>query len=133
MAIDLALVGLSLQVATLVIFSGLMVDYFVRFARLPEAREVLDRRMKTYIAALALAILLILARCSYRVDELSSGYSGPLIADEGLFIGLEGVLIIISTGLLCVGHPGFAFRTRWRKEELVGMEGTELVAVREAK
>lgn len=25
------------------------------------------------------------------IDELSDGYKGPLIHDEGLFIGLEGV------------------------------------------
>ena len=29
--------------------------------------------------------------CCYRIDELSDGYNGPLIHNEGLFIGLEGV------------------------------------------
>lgn len=90
-AVNLALGGLGLQVFTLVIFSGLMVDYLVRFARTPQAQTALDKRMKTFLGALSAAILLILARCAFRVDELSEGYGGPLVANEGLFIGLEGV------------------------------------------
>lgn len=90
-AVNLALGGLALQVFTLVIFSGLMADFVIRFARTPAARTALDRRMKVFLGALAAAILLILARCAFRVDELSEGYGGPLVANEGLFIGLEGV------------------------------------------
>ena len=40
---------------------------------------------------LSLAITLFLIRCAYRIDEMSNGYNGPLIPNEGLFIGLEGV------------------------------------------
>ena len=32
---------------------------------------------------LSLAIILILTRCAYGIDELSSGYNGPLIHHEG--------------------------------------------------
>ena len=68
-----------------------MVDYLVRFAKTEEAKEKLDTRMKVFLGALSSAILLILARCAFRVDELSEGYDGPLVANERLFIGLEGV------------------------------------------
>lgn len=90
-AIDLALAGLGFQVFTLVVFSALFIDYLARFARTPAAKSVLDARMKTFLGFLGLAIVLILARCAFRVDELSEGYGGPLVAREGLFIGLEGV------------------------------------------
>lgn len=90
-AIDLALAGLGFQVFTLVIFSGLFIDYLARFARTPVAKTVLNNRMKTFLSFLGVAIVLILARCAFRVDELSEGYGGPLVAREGLFIGLEGV------------------------------------------
>lgn len=90
-AVNIALTGLSLQVFTLVIFTGLFADYLIRFSYQPEAKTLLDTRMKTFLACISLAIILTLARCAYRVDELSSGYSGPLVANEGLFIGLEGV------------------------------------------
>ena len=51
---------------------------------------------------LSLAILLILIRCIYRIDELSDGYSGPLIHDEGLFVGLEGVYVITLVSRLSI-------------------------------
>jgi hypothetical protein len=90
-AIDIALAGLALQVFTLAIFAGLFVDYIVRFAKTPMAKTALTPRVKTFLGALALATLLILARCGYRVAELKEGYGGPLVADEPLFIGMEGV------------------------------------------
>ena len=34
---------------------------------------------------LSLAVVLILIRRAYRIDELSDGYDGLLIHDEGLF------------------------------------------------
>lgn len=132
-AVDLALAGLSLQVATLLIFSGLMVDYLVRFAKTEEAKTKLDRRMKTFLSGLGLAILLILARCAFRVDELSEGYGGPLVRNESLFIGLEGVLIVLATFLLCVGHPGFGFRKYYEKEVVSDAERVEVKALREGK
>ena len=55
------------------------------------AQRHVSGRFKIFVAFLSLAILLIFIRCIYRIDELSDGYSGPLIHDEGLFIGLEGV------------------------------------------
>ena len=57
--------------------------------------EPKDKRLpapfKVFLAFLSLAIILILIRCAYRIDELSKGYAGPLIHNQGLFIGLEGV------------------------------------------
>ncbi|OIW33984.1 RTA1 like protein [Coniochaeta ligniaria NRRL 30616] len=132
-AVNLALGGLGLQVFTLVIFSGLMVDFLVRFARTARAVTVLDRRMKIFIGALSAAILLILARCAYRVDELSEGYSGPLVANEGLFIGLEGVLIAVTTFLLCVGHPGFAFKDYSAKGSMSERDNVEFQVIQEGK
>ena len=89
--VNIALAGLALQVFTLVVFSGFFVDYVVRFLRSGVGRDALDSRAKIFFAALAVAVAVTLARCAFRVDELSEGYGGPLVANEGLFIGLEGV------------------------------------------
>lgn len=62
------------------------------------------------MAFLSLAILFILIRCAYRIDELSDGWNGPLIHDEGLFIGLEGVMIVLAIFSLVIAHPGPIFR-----------------------
>ncbi|ORY70063.1 RTA1 like protein-domain-containing protein [Pseudomassariella vexata] len=110
-AVDLALAGLGFQVATLMIFCSLLVDYLVRYFQSSQSRAVsaVSGRLKTCLGFMGLAILLILARCAYRVDELSEGYLGALIHNEPLFIGPEGVLIICSVYALCIGHPGLIF------------------------
>ncbi|KAF5007884.1 hypothetical protein FDECE_5799 [Fusarium decemcellulare] len=114
--IDLAMTGLILQVIILVVFCGFFVDYMVRFAKLQKRRpgaviNTIAKRQKLFFAGLGSAIVLILARCAYRVDELSEGYSDSTkITNEALFIGLEGVLIYLAVVSLMVGHPGFGFK-----------------------
>src|SRR4051794_3512238 len=78
LGVNLALAGLSLQVVVLVVFCALFGDYMLRFYRHGD-RALYDRRAKLFFGFMSAAILLILARCVYRVDELSEGYSGPLI------------------------------------------------------
>lgn len=93
-AVDVSKAGLSFQVFTLVVFIALTVDYAVRYMqakRVEERKAPLPASFKLFVAFLALAVILILIRCAYRIDELSDGYSGPLIHNQGLFIGLEGV------------------------------------------
>jgi len=48
-------------------------------------------RFKIFLALLALAVIVILIRCSYRIGELSDGYSGALFHNEGVFYGLESL------------------------------------------
>jgi hypothetical protein len=88
--IDMALVGLSLQVLIMLIFCGFFGDYLIRYLR-SDAYVKFELQTKLFFGFMALAILLILTRCAYRLAELHNGYTGNLIRDEGLFIGLEGV------------------------------------------
>ena len=93
-AVDVSKAGLSFQVFTLVVFIALTVDYAIRYIRAKRGEErktPLPVSFKVFVAFLSLAVVLILIRCAYRIDELSDGYSGPLIQNQGLFIGLEGV------------------------------------------
>jgi hypothetical protein len=94
--VDIALAGLSFQVFTLTLFISLATDYAIRYSRGRRAAKEgehaeLTTRFKVFVGFLSLTIVLILIRCVYRIDELSDGYNGPLIHNEGLFIGLEGV------------------------------------------
>ena len=59
----------------------------------------LTTRFRVFLVFLSLAVILILVRCIYRIDELSNGYNGTLIHDENLFIGLEGVYVAPSPRL----------------------------------
>ncbi|MCJ1455725.1 hypothetical protein MMC28_006081 [Mycoblastus sanguinarius] len=108
-AIDVSLAGLSFQVFTLCVFIALAADYTLRYQRSASTKRALPTSFTIFVSFLSLAIILILVRCAYRIDELSDGYNGPLIHDEGLFIGLEGVMIIVSVYCLVIAQPGPVF------------------------
>ena len=92
-AVDVSIAGLSFQVFTLVVFISLALEFGIRYSRAQrtDSKTPLPASFKTFAGFLSLAIILILIWCAYRIDELSNGYNGPLIHNEGLFIGLEGV------------------------------------------
>ncbi|KEZ41986.1 hypothetical protein SAPIO_CDS6563 [Scedosporium apiospermum] len=128
--IDLAFAGLILQVIVIFAFCFLFADHMLRFFRhsssssfskggyvgVSKAVALAPWRMNTFLGGLAASILLILARCVFRCYELREGYSGETLSDEGLFIGLEGVLIVVAVFALCFGHPGLVFD---RKDQTV--------------
>jgi len=128
-AVDASIAGLSFQVFTLCIFIALAIEYAVRYSKAPREmkKQKTSQRFKIFVGFLSLAILLILIRCSYRIDELSRGYSGPLIHNEGLFVGLEGVLIIVAVFCLAVAQPGPVFG--WPANEKREIEEAELAIV----
>ncbi|KAL1868224.1 hypothetical protein VTK73DRAFT_3786 [Phialemonium thermophilum] len=101
---DISLAGLSFQVFTLIVFIVLAADYFRRFLR--SGGKFPGGRFRVYFIFLSLAILLILVRCVYRIDELSDGYFGPLFHNEEVFYGLESVMVTVATFSLALGHPG---------------------------
>ncbi|KUI54341.1 Sphingoid long-chain base transporter RSB1 [Cytospora mali] len=120
--VDIALAGLILQVATLVIFCALYADYLWRFFKSPAFQARTNRpnpsrtvsfiaRMKVFYAFEAVAVVLILVRCASRVHELRKGYtpSNKMLRHENLFIGLEGIPIVIAVYALMIGHPGLVF------------------------
>lgn len=95
--VNIALAGLSFQVFTLTVFALLAIDYAISYWRGHKGHVSEDtrltRRFKLFVGFLSLAILCILIRCVYRIDELSQGYqnSNELLHNQGEFIGLEGV------------------------------------------
>ncbi|KAL9098774.1 MAG: hypothetical protein Q9163_005623 [Psora crenata] len=111
-AIDTSIAGLSFQVFTLCVFIALALEYAWRYTRAKDARidkSQLPRNFKIFVTFLSLAIILILVRCIYRIDELSEGYTGPLIRNEGLFIALEGVMVLAAAFCLNIAQPGPVF------------------------
>ncbi|KAK3067295.1 hypothetical protein LTR53_015919 [Teratosphaeriaceae sp. CCFEE 6253] len=108
--VNIGLAGLSFQVVTLVIFILLAGQYALRYRRDAKKADVvvqrLNGRWKLFLSMLSLATLLIFIRCAYRIYELSNGYSGAAIHNQGEFIGLESIMIIVAVSALNVGHPG---------------------------
>ncbi|KAK4145959.1 RTA1 like protein-domain-containing protein [Dichotomopilus funicola] len=120
--VNISMGGLILQVITLGIFVILFADYVVRYIRHP-LRPV-GSRLKLFLAFLFLAIILVLVRCAYRIEELSDGYDGPLIRDEALFVGLESVMMVLAVFCLNIAHPGFVFGREPARSAGIGYSAT---------
>ena len=92
-AVDVSIAGLSFQVFTITVFIALAIEFALRYIgaqRGQQDKTPLPTGFKVFVIFLTAAIILILIRCAYRIDELSDGYNGPLIHNESLFIALEG-------------------------------------------
>ncbi|KAK4118274.1 RTA1-domain-containing protein [Parathielavia appendiculata] len=114
--VNLALVGLSFQVFTILLFCFFFGDYLIRYWRSGRWQDgVASRgdsatRLKLFFGFMVVAVLFTLIRCAYRLAELNQGYRGHLIRDEPLFIAFEGVMVLGAVYCLMVGHPGLVFR-----------------------
>jgi len=120
---NIMIAGLSFQVFTLLVFIVVSADFALNTLRRHRAlgdaaldqNPVLVRVRRSwafrgFLAALVVATLTIFWRCVYRVAELSRGWSGPLMKRQDLFIGFEGVMIVVACAVLCVFHPALCFR-----------------------
>lgn len=60
------------------------------------------------------------ANDSQRVFELSEGYSqdSEALRDQPLFIGLEGVMVVVAAWCLVVSHPGPVFNATKRTADI---------------
>lgn len=113
LGVNMSLFGLSFQVFTLVIFIGFSADYLIRYYRRNNGFSTHlanPRNFKIFLFFLWAAIIFILIRCVYRIDELSEGYDGALFHNEPVFYGLESVMIILAVFCLSIGQPGFGLQ-----------------------
>ena len=119
--------GLAFQVFTLLVFILLCTDFAVRTLRRMRAMgaaQALDpthaelrasKLFRAFLAVLSLATLCIFVRSVYRVVELGEGWGGALIKNQKLFIGLEGVMVIVAVLVLNLFHPGLCFREGYER------------------
>ncbi|KAM0467061.1 hypothetical protein ACHAPV_000575 [Trichoderma viride] len=129
--VDISMAGLVLQVIVLVIFSAAFADYMIRYIRSGrrqfQGQAVSGWRFAAFFGGLATAIVLILARCAYRVAELQAGYDSALFHDQIPFIVLEGVLIALVVVALCIGHPGLMFSQTVPEQKYVAASMVSIV------
>ncbi|KAK4192751.1 RTA1 like protein-domain-containing protein [Podospora australis] len=122
MGTNIMIAGLAFQVFTMLMFSLCAIDFGLRVMRRRSrlGREAFDQSeparsirstfmFRAILVALTVSTLTILWRSAYRTAELSEGWDGPLLANEGLFIAFEGVLIAVAVLVLNVFHPSLAF------------------------
>jgi hypothetical protein len=107
----LTLAGLSFQVFTLTVFTAMALDYLSRYISYRKSQQVDQRRfistrLKIFGVFFSASIIFILIRCCYRIAELGQGYEGSLFHEEGLFIALESVMVILAVFALNIAQPG---------------------------
>jgi hypothetical protein len=128
---NIMVAGLAFQVFTLLIFMLLCLDFALRtlnrhkdlgesaFDQNPILISLRAKwQFKGFLAALTLATICIFWRSVYRVAELSEGWTGNLIRHQWLFVGFEGVMVIVACFSLNVFHPAIMF-----KEGMAGAGG----------
>ncbi|KAH6973533.1 RTA1 like protein-domain-containing protein [Ilyonectria sp. MPI-CAGE-AT-0026] len=120
---NIMIAGLAFQVITIFGFIVVSADFAFRTVRRyramgdnaldqrPEVARVRNSRLfKAFLGALSLATICILWRSAFRVAELSDGWEGPIMGDQGMFIGFEGVLIVVAVWVLNIFHPAFCMK-----------------------
>ena len=120
---NIMMAGLSFQVATIAVFMTLATDFALRTYRRVQAAgagAALDQnpavvkirnsfKFRACLVALAVAALAILWRSMFRVAELSGGWTGELMAEQGLYYGMEGAMISVACLALNAFHPAVCF------------------------
>ncbi|KAM0439643.1 hypothetical protein ACHAPT_000735 [Fusarium lateritium] len=120
---NIMIAGLAFQVATILAFILCSLDFALRTVRRqralgeaaldqrPEVRKVRNSpRFKAFLGGLSVAALCILWRSAFRVAELSEGWEGPVMGDQYMFVGFEGILIVVAVVVLNVLHPAFCMK-----------------------
>jgi hypothetical protein len=123
--------GLAIQVLTLAIFIVLCSDFAFRTYKRYKSmgQDAFDQnpifvhmrqgwKFRGFLAALTLATICIFWRSVYRVAELAEGWTGHLIKQQWLFVGFEGVMVIVACIALNIFNPAFTF-----KEAMTGLGG----------
>jgi hypothetical protein len=123
--------GLAFQVFTILVFMVLCADFALRthkryksmgeaaFDQNPVFVKLREGwKFKGFLIALTLATICIFWRSVYRVAELAEGWTGDLIKRQWLFVGFEGVMVIVACLTLNVFNPAFTF-----KEAMTGLGG----------
>jgi hypothetical protein len=94
--------GIVFQMASITVFAVLFVLFVVR-----SRSSNLPRKSYFLVGATAFSTVMIYVRSIYRTIELSQGWTGYLITREPYFIVLDGVMIVLATGVFNVIHPGW--------------------------
>ncbi|GAP86976.1 putative sphingoid long-chain base transporter RSB1 [Rosellinia necatrix] len=118
--------GLTLQVVSLAVFFTLFIGVIwpTDLFRPKSSRKLDsdDRRVRTFIVLILVAIVLIIGRSAFRVAEFSEGIFGSLGHNEILFIIFDGFPMSIATSLMVVYHPVYMLPSTPRANKFVGQE-----------
>ncbi|KAL2752399.1 hypothetical protein ACRALDRAFT_1072354 [Sodiomyces alcalophilus JCM 7366] len=144
----LLVAGVAFQLANMVFCGGLMVLYFLRrrrglkngparvgssaedsegfaaesMAPYRKASPEMNKKVRIFICAVAVAYMAIIIRCTYRIPEMANGWGSDLMKNETTFLVLDGAMILAAALLLTLVHPYFFFPYLGNKD-IVGKQG----------
>lgn len=110
--------GIAFQLAMIVIYSILAIEYCVRYSHDRPvrhfgmkqidslARGELVHNIKIMLAGLALNTTCLFIRAIYRTIELSDGWNGRIIQTEVYFNVLDGAMVVLAIYTFNYCHPG---------------------------
>ncbi|KAJ3555590.1 hypothetical protein NM688_g2490 [Phlebia brevispora] len=129
---NIMLGGILFQLAAMMTFIFLVVEYFTRFfsnqplrpkpeepksfkddasvMTLVEARPWTPRT-KLMSASIALCMFFLLVRSIYRTAELADGWDGKIISTEVLFNFFDGAMVVLTMYTLIFLHPSYLLPT----------------------
>jgi hypothetical protein len=114
---NLMLAGLIFQDVSLALFAICCTDFFLRVRKSKgnwnsRYLDITNSRLfKVFLLGLMAATITIFTRSSYRIVELSGGFSSTLFtSDEAIFMIFEGLMIVIATSCLTFLHPAVCFQ-----------------------
>ncbi|KAI9054228.1 hypothetical protein LZ554_001396 [Drepanopeziza brunnea f. sp. 'monogermtubi'] len=134
---NVMMLGLVLQVVTLLIFGLMAADVYFRIRKFSgEQQQHSDqpnhalrhsKRFRWLLVAITVSYVAILIRCIYRIAEMAGGWRNPIMQDEVSFLVLDGLLCFVAVVVLNVFHPGFLFKQSYatlESEKDGGVRGT---------
>ncbi|CAE6432470.1 unnamed protein product [Rhizoctonia solani] len=116
--------GIIIQLAAVVLYTILGLEFIVRFAYNRPARPSAASEPRKYagwndvsrnivwmLVGLAIATMLIIMRSIYRTIELSDGWNGGIIAIEKWFNWFDGAPIVVAMFAFNLLHPGYLLKS----------------------
>ncbi|CAG7978594.1 unnamed protein product [Penicillium nalgiovense] len=125
--VNIMIAGLVFQVASLVVFSILAIEYGVRVLRgrrlhSPTQKRPASWMRRSFLLGLTTAVSTILIRSSFRVAELQGGFDSKLANDETALMILEGAMVSIACICLTGLHPGLLVGKNWRTPKAIARD-----------
>jgi hypothetical protein len=145
--VNIMIAGLVFQVASLVVFSVLAIEYGVRVLRGRRLHSATQKRpaswmrrsfllgmyitsifsmgiplTRVWLSGLTSAILTILIRSSFRVAELQGGFDSKLANDEIALMILECAMVAIACICLTGLHPALLVGKNWRTPQAISQD-----------
>ncbi|KAK9466073.1 RTA1 like protein-domain-containing protein [Lipomyces arxii] len=75
-----------------------------KFAKIRESKQT-----KIFVIGALAAVVFVYIRSIYRVVELSIGWTGYLMAEEGYFLVLDTLMVFIATWIMWVLYPAWCY------------------------